>query len=404
MRSRLVFIFALALAISACTSHATAPIGDANTLAVPYVLQNGATPRAWVKLPAGATPLGGAFAGDGNFWFSEPSTGAIASMDMRGNVSTHTITGGVSGAPILGPDGALWFGTWTSTSQFIGRITTAGAVTTFPLSGQSGQLGGYAFGSDGRLWIDETTVVLAMTTAGSVTSYPQNFSRSGPAPAMLGPDGQIWIAEPEMFLKYDTAGNESGVSYGPKTSLQSEAVGPDGDVWFTTPTAVGKLPVGGNFVFYPVSPAPLNITRIGSHLYAPAQGSSMVYRFNTNGTHAHFSSPFSGSANVFLAHGPDGNTWFDDPAVNDVAVKVYHILVVNPTHWTLTAGSQKAMTVTETSYAGAWTVTSSNPSSVTVTANATRGSYTINGVASGSATITTEDSMGNVFDTPITVL
>src|SRR5947207_255178 len=61
--------------------------------------------------------------------------------------STEVSTPAAGRALTAGPDGALWF---TAGPQ-IGRITTAGSATMFPIP-DPGQASGIARGSDGNLW------------------------------------------------------------------------------------------------------------------------------------------------------------------------------------------------------------------------------------------------------------
>lgn len=58
---------------------------------------------------------------------------------------------------VAGPDGNLWFSEWLGNS--IGRITTAGVITEFPISTAIDQwiLRGIAVGPDGNIWFTEWT-------------------------------------------------------------------------------------------------------------------------------------------------------------------------------------------------------------------------------------------------------
>src|SRR5215471_8310479 len=67
-----------------------------------------------------------------------------------------------------GPDGALWFTGSGQTIKEIGRITTAGAITEYPLSNTPA---GIVTGPDGALWFTERHVhqMGRITTGGSIT-------------------------------------------------------------------------------------------------------------------------------------------------------------------------------------------------------------------------------------------
>jgi hypothetical protein len=52
-----------------------------------------------------------------------------------------------------GPDGALWFTMFAANS--IGRITTTGAITQYPIPTANSQSSGIATGPDGSIWFTE---------------------------------------------------------------------------------------------------------------------------------------------------------------------------------------------------------------------------------------------------------
>ena len=89
-----------------------------------------------------------------------------------------------------GPDGAMWF---TETAGRIGRITTTGTITEFPLPAGSAAAG-IATGSDGALWFTQPgySKIGRMTATGTVTSYPITFDA---AEIITGPDGALWFTE-----------------------------------------------------------------------------------------------------------------------------------------------------------------------------------------------------------------
>ena len=70
----------------------------------------------------------------------------------------------------MGPDGALWF---TETlANTIGRITTAGVITEYPMTTASSSPFGITAGPDGALWFTEVgaSKIGRITTAGVVTN------------------------------------------------------------------------------------------------------------------------------------------------------------------------------------------------------------------------------------------
>src|SRR5260370_132005 len=99
-----------------------------------------------------------------------------------------------------GHDGNLWF-TEYDTNQ-IGRITTAGLVTEFPLPTSCGSTSGcepfgITAGPDGNLWFTEVngSTIGRITPSGSITEYPLPTANSGPYGITAGPDGNLWFTE-----------------------------------------------------------------------------------------------------------------------------------------------------------------------------------------------------------------
>jgi len=129
---------------------------------------------------------------DGAVWF--------ASHDRNQNtIGRITIDGAVTEFPIpvpvgaaraavfhnlaVGPDGALWFGVvrdilppvrLSMGYMSVGRITSAGAISEFPLPSASKFLSGITAGPDGALWFTEVNdkKLGRMTTAGKFTELP----------------------------------------------------------------------------------------------------------------------------------------------------------------------------------------------------------------------------------------
>ena len=157
---------------------------------------------------------------DGALWFTNSGTfdqttktfigSSIGRITTAGVVTTYTDPG-IDG-PVgitAGPDGALWFtndgyqdGT-TIVGASIGRITTAGVVTDYPLSGISPD-GGITTGPDGALWFTNGDILTGgpaipgsigrITTAGVVTNYTAP-SMEDPSSITAGPDGALWFVD-----------------------------------------------------------------------------------------------------------------------------------------------------------------------------------------------------------------
>lgn len=107
---------------------------------------------------------------------------------------TEYATSGAAGAIVTGPDGALWF----TEGAKIGRITTAGSLTDYPIPpDSSGSILSITAGPDGALWYVETfnNTIARITTAGVVTEYAVPTSDTNPWGIASGPDGALWFTE-----------------------------------------------------------------------------------------------------------------------------------------------------------------------------------------------------------------
>ena len=174
---------------------------------------------------------------------------------------------------VAGPDGALWFSEISANK--IGRISTAGAITEFPVTrSASGNLQCLAAGPDGAIWygrggLNGSGGIGRITTTGAVTEFPApNVSY-----ITTGPDGALWFTETDHLRigRMTTTGaiteyavpNDSAMPAG--TYLQGIAVGPDHALWFTDGynNAVGRISMVGVVTEYPVpNITPNNIGQI----------------------------------------------------------------------------------------------------------------------------------------------
>jgi virginiamycin B lyase len=75
----------------------------------------------------------------------------------------------------------------------IGRITTTGSVTEFPVTYANAAPNGITTGPDNALWFTDLQAerVGRMTTSGSLTSYPVLTSEGWDI--VTGPDGNLWF-------------------------------------------------------------------------------------------------------------------------------------------------------------------------------------------------------------------
>jgi len=121
-------------------------------------------------LPGGSDPIDIVTGSDGNLWFTDFPHKAVAKMTTAGVVTEYALPSGSSpGTLTLGPDHNMWF---DETGPRVGKVTPAGSITEYS-TGNSSPTSGIAVGADGALWFGEVNLprLGRVTTAGVVTSF-----------------------------------------------------------------------------------------------------------------------------------------------------------------------------------------------------------------------------------------
>jgi hypothetical protein len=206
---------------------------------------------------------------DGNLWFPEyvqpvggvflvgPSLVMIGRITPAGVLTEFPLPDSVYGGSLtVGPDGNLWF---LGLSAF-GRITPAGTLAEFPLpvppSALSGPIGSplvpgaMTVGPDGNLWFPEagTGAIGRITPAGAHTTFPLPAGDGSPFGLTVGPDGNLWFLatlsvgrSTQYVIGRVTPSGAGGITQvhlsppgGSALDLgpTKPTVGPDGNLWF----------------------------------------------------------------------------------------------------------------------------------------------------------------------------
>jgi streptogramin lyase len=159
---------------------------------------------------ANSLPFGITLGPDGALWFTENGGNKIGRITTAGAFTEYPIPTATSGPQGIaaGPDGALWFAEHNAGK--IGRITTAGVITEFVLPftpGLSAVPASITTGSDGALWFTENGICVGnlcgennigrITTSGAITKYPVPTANSAPTGITSGvsPDTALWFTE-----------------------------------------------------------------------------------------------------------------------------------------------------------------------------------------------------------------
>lgn len=232
-----------------------------------------------------------------------------------------------------GPDRNLWF----TESDKVGRITTGGTVTEFPLPAVSLDpilaspcgarlcLGEITAGPDGNLWFTGNwftdqglaSEIGRITPGGTITEFPLALAGEHfvyPVSIAAGPDGNLWFQGGRI--------TPSGtITKLPTKSLGGFASGPDGNLWFTEESnKIGRITLSGTVTRFSIPKCCATGITAGPDgnlwfSYAPRPGSvfpeNSIGRISPTGGVSLFPLPVDRTPGG-IAAGPDGNLWFTD--------------------------------------------------------------------------------------------
>jgi virginiamycin B lyase len=228
-----------------------------------------------------------------------------------------------------GSDGALWFAVEPRCTNCppggqIGRITTAGALVEYPVSGPAAYI---AAGPDGALWFDDNQIG-RITTSGALEHF---FAVSGSAPTGItaGPDGALWFGDngTGAIGRITTAGAVTEYALANPGCIVFDigiAAGPDGALWFTEQNPIssacvgkiGRITTTGVITEYPIPTAGGSPWRIAAGpdgaMWFTEESGDKIGRITTTGTITEYPTPTANSAPSGIAAGPDGALWFTE--------------------------------------------------------------------------------------------
>jgi virginiamycin B lyase len=289
---------------------------------------------------------------DGAVWFAshDPSRNTIGRITTDGTVAEFPIslTVGAARAAVfhnlaVGPDGALWFGLvrdflppvrhpWTMS---VGRITTAGAISEFPLPSAYKLLSGITAGPDGALWFTEVNdqKLGRMTTTGEFTELPVPSSTGHLITA--GPDGALWYIDghERRIVRITTTGTVTEFPHPLAQNLIGLTPGPDGALWFTDCLApqIGRITTAGVISTFHLPPAAQssvdkttpNLGACGitagpdGALWFTETYLNKIGRITTTGELSEFPLPRAHRYPFAITAGSDGALWFTEKLLNN---------------------------------------------------------------------------------------
>jgi virginiamycin B lyase len=169
-------------------------IGGGYKPRIERVSANGAMRAFIASLPRGWLGVNGiAGAPDGSLWFTESGDDKtwIGRMTTDGQYTHRALPPSVGdpGRITAGPDGAMWF----TGGHAIGRISSDGQLTSFPL-GAGIAPHDIVAGGDGGLWFTGDICLARITSSGQVTTWPVPGAVQLEGIAAAG-DGSFWLAD-----------------------------------------------------------------------------------------------------------------------------------------------------------------------------------------------------------------
>jgi virginiamycin B lyase len=275
---------------------------------IDYITTGGTITEVGSDLP---NPTGIAAAPHDQLWFTEPTLAlnqvSLGEMTTRGAVIQSP--GPVSSRTIvLGPDGALWWGS-DEPGEPAGTVlkTTPGGQSVVYSDGTpanpNGDLGppdGFSVGHDGNIWFTAFSDVCKITLGGAITKYPiPNFS---PYQTAAGPGGEWFTLQDYSLPAHGKIGkiatNGAITEYGGNLAQPRGIVeGPDGAMWFTESGVASSNGTTGGGKIGRIT-ADGKITEYGGNLLDPDQ----------------------------IVLGPDGNLWFTESGLAPSTGKIGNIV------------------------------------------------------------------------------
>src|SRR3954447_1292838 len=270
---------------------------------------------------------------DGALWFTERRGEAIGRITTTGTVTEFPVPRS-SENPLpdpqgiaAGPDGALWF--TEQTGGAVDRVTTDGVFTRYMLPPHSngGAKAPEAItpGPDGALWFLESApaAIGRITTAGAITEFP--LPDGSPQDLIAGPDGALWMTDYAGNAVRRVATDGSITSFPAPTAsagLRGITNGPDGALWFTESARgrIGRITTAGvatDFDAGSSEPSTI-VSGPGNALWFDAPdggGADGLGRITTAGAASHATTP---AGTIAATAGPDGNLWYLEPDVDKI--------------------------------------------------------------------------------------
>ena len=286
---------------------------------------------------ADSSPQGIAAGSDAALWFTERTPTRIGRITTSGVVTEFpvpppSVGGGFLGEITRGPDGAMWFGEVLN----IGRIDMSGNVTHYRAGGGPQALNGITVGPDGALWFTlYFTGVGRLDPSGTFTSTYYVFSDSFILGLAFDREGQFWVTvagQPKDFTnlrRITPSGQVTDEFTMPDGAPIGITAGPDGAMWFASGTSIGRIVSNGAITTFPIPTPNSGATDIISGpdgaLWFTESSVNKIGRITTDGIITEYPLPpipagssCEGTGPGRITAGPDGGLWFTEPCLNRI--------------------------------------------------------------------------------------
>jgi len=269
---------------------------------------------------------------DGAAWVSNPHNDVMYRIDASGNVTTHKLAITISGQKFgfspanfaLGSDGNFYVDGKLLRADEIGVVTPSGTLTAvYPVSGGPGQRGALALGPDGNVWFTGDGDVGKITTAGVVTTFPVEYEYFGPI--VGGRDGSVWATAASGSSTYiDKIDPATGyvTPYSVDACYNAVALAalaghvdvtcPDGRALYT----ISISPNGTKVLYYGIAGESMSVVPTGEALLGLNPG-GLGELFGTAGEFIQYPSPYASGGVRKIAVDPSGAVWAMDQGAVD---------------------------------------------------------------------------------------
>ncbi len=176
--------------------------------------------------------------GENTLWFTEGN--GVGKITTAGTITSYTLpSGGGPEGIAAGPDGNVWFTVEREEKAKIGKITPAGAVTEWEITKEKPFVpvmpGAIVAGpkKENALWFVEETQgkIGKITTAGVITEY-KIPGAIVPESITVGPDENLWFTiYGNKIVKLTTAGVFTEYATPSESHPRAITAGPDGNLW-----------------------------------------------------------------------------------------------------------------------------------------------------------------------------